>query len=339
VSGDGEMTGLEDRADAAAIRSGLSGVVRIDDPTGRTFERAYGLADRAHGVANTPDTRIAIASGSKGFTALAVITLIEEGALALGTPAREVLGADLPSIADDVTVEHLLSHRSGIGDYLDESELEVTDHSFSVGAHLLESTEAFVPLLDGHPTVFPAGERFAYNNGAFVVLALIAERVSGRSYHDLVRERVCRPAGMTRTEFLRMDELPGDAALGYLFADGLRTNVLHMPVLATGDGGIFTTAADVRAFWTALFAGRIVPETWVEEMRRPRATDPEDGRRYGLGLWLAATGDTVMLNGYDAGASFWSAHDPVRGETRTVLSNASGGAWPVVEVLDDQTSS
>lgn len=327
------MASLEGTVDAAATETGFSGVICIDAPDGGSFARAYGFADRAHRIANTPETRIAIASGSKGFTALAVVSLIEDGVLALGTTARSVLGGDLPLIADNVTVEHLLSHRSGIGDYLDESELEVTDHAMPVPVHQLDTTEAFLSVLDGHPTAFPSGERFEYNNGAFVVLALIAERLSGTPYHDLVRERVCAPAEMRDTDFLRMDELPGDAALGYLFDEGLRTNVLHMPVLATGDGGIFTTAADVRAFWTALFAGRIVSERWLREMLRPRGTDPDDSRRYGLGLWLHPTGDVVILNGFDAGASFWTAHDPTTGETRTVMSNTTEGAWPIVEVL------
>ncbi len=117
--------------------------------------------------------------------------------------------------------------------------------------------------------MFPAGERFAYNNGGYVVLALIAERASGVDYHDLVRTLVCEPAGMVDTGFLRSDELPGRAALGYLTADGLRTNVFHLPVLGTGDGGAYTTAADLSAFWDALFAGRIVPPERVAEMIAP----------------------------------------------------------------------
>ena len=78
-----------------------------------------------------------------------------------------------------------------------------------VSVHRLATTDDFLPILDGYPTKFPAGERFSYCNGAFVVLALIAERVAGRSYHDLVREVVCSPAGMSDTDFLRSDALPG----------------------------------------------------------------------------------------------------------------------------------
>jgi CubicO group peptidase (beta-lactamase class C family) len=80
--------------------------------------------------------------------------------------------------------------------------------------HELESTEQYLVVLDGHPTAFPPGERFAYCNGGFVILALIAERTSKTPVHELVRQRVCEPAGMSDTGFLRTDELPGRAAMG-----------------------------------------------------------------------------------------------------------------------------
>src|SRR4029077_19541711 len=98
----------------------FSGVVRVDFAGTTVLESAHGLADRAHGVAMTPGTRIAVASGGKCFTALTVMSLVEQGVLALDTTARSMLGTDLPLIDDAVTVEQLLAHRSGIGDYLDE---------------------------------------------------------------------------------------------------------------------------------------------------------------------------------------------------------------------------
>lgn len=313
--------------DKIAQDTGFSGVVQIDHAGEIEFAKAYGLANRAYGVPNTVDTRFGIASGGKGFTALTVLSLIREGALTLDTTARSLLGDDLPLLADDVTVEHLLTHTSGIGDYLDEEgDWQVDD--YVIGAvHALTTTEAFLPLLDGHPTKFKAGERFGYCNGGYVVLALLTERATGQGYHDLVRDRVLRPADLTRTDFLRSDELPADVAVGYL--EGLdRSNVFHLPVLATGDGGIHTTAGDMSKFWRALFAG-----DHAEEVTRPRHDVPEESLRYGLGFWLHETTDTVILAGYDAGESFKSTHDPHTGTTITVLSNTSPGAWPIARAL------
>ncbi|QNN53993.1 serine hydrolase domain-containing protein [Nocardioides mesophilus] len=331
------MQSLQDAVDEAAERTGFSGVVRVDRARRTELCTAYGLADRAHEIPNTVETLFGTASGAKTLTALAVMRLVERGTLSLGTTARSLLGEDLPLVADDVTVEHLLAHRSGIGDYFDEdAAADIRDYVMPVPVHRLATTEDYLPVLDGHPTVFPAGEGFAYNNAGYVLLALIAERATGVAFPDLVRTLVCEPAGMSDTAFLRSDELPGRAARGYLSSTGLRTNVLHLPVRGSGDGGIYSTAADLSAFWDALLAGRIVSPERLAEMVRPRTDWPEESRRYGLGFHLHATGDAVWLEGYDAGVSFRSLHRPSTSVTYTVISNWSDGAWPIVRLLDER---
>jgi len=332
------MHRLEQEIDSIAAANGFSGVVRVDRGDGVEFSKAYGLAHRAHGIPNTADTRFAIASGGKGLTAVAVAGLIEDGSLDLSTTARSVLRQDLPLIADDVTVEQLLAHRSGIGDYLDEEAGHgVDDYVMPVPVHQLAKTQQYLAVLDGHETKFPPGERFSYCNGGYVVLALIAERASGVPFHELVRQRVCEPAGMHDTAFLRSDELPGRAALGYLAIDGLsRTNVFHLPVRGCGDGGIYSTVADISSFWSAFFAGRIVSTDWAAELVRARSDVPRQSMRYGLGFWLAQSG-VVLLEGSDAGVSFRSGHDALRGITHTMISNTSG-AWPVARLLAERFS-
>lgn len=334
------MHRLGQEVDSLARASGFSGVVRVDRGAEVELEDAYGFAHRAYEIPNRVDTQFAIASGTKGLTAVAVGSLIADGALDHATTARAVLGRDLPLIGDDVTVEHLLSHRSGIGDYLDEeSDLDVADYLMPVPVHELATTEQYLAVLAGHETKFPPGERFAYCNGGYVVLALIAERTSGVPFHELVRRRVCEPAGMEDSEFLRSDELPGRAAVGYLTIDGgWRTNVFHLPVRGSGDGGIYSTVADFNSFWRALFAGQIVSAGWVAELVRPRSDVPGTSRRYGLGFWLDESSDVVILEGSDAGVSFRSVHDPGRRITYTVISNTSDGAWPIARLLAERLS-
>jgi CubicO group peptidase (beta-lactamase class C family) len=329
------MAQLLDPITALAAETSFSGVVRVDQDGEMLLAAAFGLADRGRELPNTVDMRLALASGAKGFTALAVMSLMEDGTLSRDTTARTFLGDDLPLIDDAVTVEQLLAHRSGIGDYLDEDTMtDVTTRVMPVPVLRLEATEDYLPLLDGHAQVSAPGERFAYNNGGFVVLALIAERASGKPFHRLVHERVCEPAGMGDTAYLRSDELPGNAALGYLWTDRPRTNVFHLPVLGTGDGGIYSTAADLARFWEALVAGRIVSSGTVAEMVRPRSDWPQEERRYGLGFHLHATTDVVWIEGYDSGVSFTSTYEPHRRITATAISNTSEGVWPMVELLD-----
>lgn len=316
-----------------AAETKFSGAIRVDTDGEPILELAFGMRNRAYEIPNTIDTQFAMASGCKGFTARAIISLIEDGILAMGTTARSILGSDLPMIAEEVTVEHLLAHRSGIGDYLDEdSDWEITDYVMGA-VHTYTSTEAFLDVLDGHPMLFTPGERFKYCNGGYMVLALIAERASEVPFHRLIQERVTGPGGMGDTSYLRSDELPARAAIGYFDADGLRTNILHLPVLGNGDGGAYTTTADMHRFWYGLFEGKIVPMARVEEMVSPRSHDPAEKMRYGLGFWLDETTDTVLLAGYDAGVSFSTAHDPGGAFTYTVLSNTNDGAWPMARAL------
>lgn len=329
------MDEIIEQIDGLARTTGFSGVVRVDGGGAEIFARAYGYADRAHCVDNTVDTQFGIASGTKGFTALTVVGLIDRGMLELSTTARSLLGPDLPLIGDDVTVEHLLSHRSGIGDYLDEDTLgDAADYVLTVPVHQLATIESCVRVLDGFPSKFTAGTKFSYCNGGYVVLSLLAERAAGTPSAELVDRHVCRPAGLASTAFLRSDELPGRAATGYLGIETDRTNVLHLPVVGSGDGGIYSTVADIHALWTALFAGRIVSPDWVIEMIRPRSEVAEESSRYGMGFWLHASSDTVMLTGGDAGVSFRSSHSPSRQITSTVVSNTTRGAWPIALHLE-----
>lgn len=320
---------LDERAQADA----MSGVISVDVDGDVVFARAYGLADRAHGIPNTVDTRFAMASASKGYTALAVMALVEDGTLGLDTSVRELLGDDLPLIDAGVTVEHLLTHTSGIGDYLDEeADWEVDDYVLPLPVHEFVETEAFVPAVDGYPQSFPPGEGFVYNNGGYIVLAIVAERASGTAYHDLVAQRVFAPAQLTATDFLRLDELPGDTAIGYLYEDpaSLRSNVLHLPVRGNGDGGAFTTAPDLSRFWRAFADGRIVGQATVAEMTRPRNVDEGEGLRCGAGVFLDLDGPGMVLEGYDAGCSIRTRFDPTTRTTVTVVSNTSEGVWGVV---------
>jgi len=319
--------------DELAAATGFSGVVRIDRGGEIELEAAYGLADRAHGVRNTIDTQFAVASATKGLTALAIVSLVVDGALELSMRARSWLGDDLPLIDDAVTIQHLLAHRAGISDYVDEDDdLDPLAYLMPVPVHELATTEDYLRVLDGHPAKFEPGARFSYGNSGYVVLALIAERAAGVRFHELVGQRVCEPAGMRNAAFLRSDELPGRAAVGYLDADGPRTNVFHLPVRGSGDGGVYTTVADVSALWQAFFDGRIVPADWVVEMVRPRSATADGRRRYGLGFWLAGEGDAVSLTGADAGVSFRSVHDPARELTHTTISNTTD-TWQVSRLL------
>ena len=316
---------------SAAELAGFSGVLRVDIGGHALYESAHGLADHAHHVPNTRETRFAVASGLKGYTATLTMVLVERGELSLTMTTRSLLGSDLPLINDDVTIEHLLTHRSGIGDYLDESQIDsINDNAMRLPPHLVDSPSATIALLDKLPMTDRPGTRFKYNNGGYALLALLAERATGTSFYDLLERLISQPARQQSTEVLRLDELPGDAAIGYLHRDGLRVNTLHVPVRGIGDGGLYTTTEDMTRYWHALFAGEIVSPTTLTRMTTPHG-HTAGGTPYGLGLWLNPNTDAVDLEGYDAGISFKSVHQPSRHLTWTLISNWSDGAWPFAD--------
>jgi CubicO group peptidase (beta-lactamase class C family) len=330
------MEAIGEALERIAGETQFSGVVRVDWGADTLVANAYGLANRAAGIPNSVDTVFGLASGAKGFTALTVMRLIEMGVLDLSTTARSLLGSDLPLVDDAVTVEHLLSHRSGIGDYLDESAGgEITDYAMTLPVHVLATAESYLPMLDGHATKCAPDAEFSYCNGGYVILALLAERATGASFFDLVDQHVCGPAGLVATAFLRSDELPTNAAVGYLSADAPRSNILHLPVRGSGDGGIFSSVADVHALWRAVFAGEVVSLDSLQAMVRPRSATPSGKNRYGMGFWLHGSTDGVNLEGYDAGVSFRTVHQPSTGITHTVVANSSEGAWPIARHLDE----
>jgi CubicO group peptidase (beta-lactamase class C family) len=325
----------QDELESLADEGGFSGVVAVSRDGDRLVSFARGLADRANGRPITLGTRFGLASVAKGLTALTVASLVESGEMTFETTLRRLRSDVLPLVDPGVTIEHLLAHTSGVGDYFDEETLGDTDeYVLTIPVHRLATPEDYIAAIDGFPQRTPPGERFAYNNGGYVMLAVAIEAATGRSYHDLVKERVLDPAGMADTAFVRSDDLPADAALGYL-EDG-RTNILHLPVRGVGDGGVYSTVADLETLWAALFAGRIVTLPMVERLIEPRGDDPDEGRRYGMGFWLRPERTIVMLEGMDAGVSCRTACDRTSGLTYTVISNTSSGAWPLVAWLDER---
>ncbi len=326
------LSEVADEVSRLAEEVNFSGVVRLEHHGETVAEFARGYSRRADQIDNRLDTRFATASATKGLTALTIASLVESGELSLDALVGELAGGDvLPLVDRRVTVAHLLSHTSGVGDYLDEETLgDDDDHILEVSAHLLERPSDYLQFVSRPPQVFEPGDRFAYNNGAFVMLSIIIERLTG-SFHETVAERVLGPAGITEGGFFRSDDLPANTALGYL-KNG-KTNVFHLPVIGAGDGGIYLTLNDVSALWRNFFSGEIVSNSMVERMTTAVHMG-ENGVGYGLGFWLHHNGDSVALEGADAGVSFRSLTRRSTGTGYTVISNTTTDAWPLIKYLD-----
>ena len=193
-------------AEALVADQGFSGSVLVTRGEHVLLEFCGGLADRASGTAVHPGTRFELASLSKTYTAAAVLSCVRDGLLAVGDRVVDVLPAERrPRTLDPaVTVHHLLTHTSGIGDYAEEDE-DVA--RLRRGLRVAVGGPADVP--DGAARRLPAartptcapivapGARFHYCNGGYVLLGAVLEEVTGAPFADAVSERVFGPAGMT----------------------------------------------------------------------------------------------------------------------------------------------
>ena len=206
-----------------------------------------------------------------------------------------------------------------------------------VPVHELATTEQYLAVLDGHPTKFAPGERFSYCNGGFVVLALIAERASGVAVPRARAARVCAPAGMDDTEFLRSDELPGRAARRL---PRRRRRLAHQRVPPAGARQrrrrhLLDRRRHQRVLERALRRPDRAARAGSPRWSRPRSDVPTESKRYGLGFWLHESRDVVDARGLRRGRVVSAARTTRGTVTHTVISNTSDGAWPIARALDE----
>jgi len=318
---------LAARLESAIAPGEFSGVVHVTAADELVFAAGYGLADRERGTANTVDTRFGTASATKLVTALGVGVLVDDGLLTLSTRLTDVLSVPLPGMDPAVTIGQLLSHTSGVFDYLDEDLIaDIDQFQLPIPPAALLRPSDYLPMLIG-PQKFPPGARFSYSNGGYVLLGLLIEELTG-SFHDHLERRVLRPCGMDRSGFFRFDELPPGTAIGYLDNGG--TNAATLPIVGGPDGGMFATAADLQRLWRGFLAGEVISAALITAYTTAVARYREN-ISYGHGLWLRDNGDrppVLFIEGYDAGVSIRSSvHPPMT--VVTVVSNSTKGAWPV----------
>jgi len=278
-----------------AIDALLRPLVRNDTPgaviginlQGRPLYRgAFGLASIEHGVANTPRTRMRIASTSKQFTALAIMLLAEDGKLSIDDPVQQHL-PELPRLAaSGPTLRQLMNHTSG---WRGHDEMWAIANGFTLqpqGTSL--AMMARQSELNSEP-----GKRMIYSNGTYHMLALIVERLSGSSFGDFLKTRVFQPLGMFDTESVAsdLDVRPGLATL-YIRAPGSASGYGSgwrrglYPAEIEGGGSLVSTLDDMLRWLAHLrSADKIVgsPDTWAQMLASTTLASGEV-TPYGFGL-------------------------------------------------------
>jgi CubicO group peptidase (beta-lactamase class C family) len=249
----GDFLREEERADR------FSGAVVIEQGGVVVFAGAYGHAHLGHRVANDGDTRFNTASITKMFTTVAVLQLVERGVLSLDARLSELLPDVTIGKSDRITLHHLLSHQSGLGDYWNERCRDRRS--------VLRTTSEYLALVDGEQPTFEPGTATAYGNSGFVLLGGIIESVSGVDYYDYVRENVCRKAGMARAGHIELDSTE-DFAHGYTYVeweggahlDRRTDNIFQYPVRGSAATALYSSAVELIQFGVALRTNQLIAQ-------------------------------------------------------------------------------
>lgn len=336
---------VEGEVAALAAQDRFSGSVLVTQGEVTLLECGAGMADRASGIPVTPRTRFATASLSKMFTAAAVLSCVRDGVLQVDDRVVDLLPAERrPRTMDEsVSVHHLLTHTSGIGDYAEEDE-ELPGYVEDYGSlwvrwpvQSMERPDDFLPLYADAVPVAPPGEAFHYSNAGYVLLGAVLEQVAELPVVDVVAERVLEPAGMSSSGYFRSDEVRPDVAVGYLphTDPGVpwRTNIFSVPVVGGGDGGAHVTARDVDRFLRVVASGDLLGPELTARMLTRHAPVAE-GFDMGYGVVIRPDGGFTK-DGGDPGVETIARHTPADDLSMVVLCNREGTLGPVWELLGD----
>ena len=305
----------------------FSGIISMVDNSGIQFEKVQGYRNRAEKLPNNRDTAFATASGTKLFTAAAVCKLIDQSKLSIDSKICDILQYDLKSIDRETTILNLLTHTSGIAGCFDYDTAEEADEYYRKHpSHLMLKNEDYLPLFIDEPAEFRRGERMGYSNSNFILLALVIEAITKTEFADFIKENIFDPLGMERTGFYALNDLPANTAIGYYYDQRktqLFANYYCIPIIGAGDGGIYTTADDLKLFWQGLFGCKLFSKDTLEQMIAPRFADIEG--HIGLGVFVSEeNGERYYWHdGYDNGVNFGTAYFPKSQGVLVIMANVN----------------
>lgn len=303
---------LPSDADEAAVRAALtsyfdqlgadglfSGTALVAKDGKIIFETAQGLASQRFGVPNHLGTRFNLGSINKSFTKIAIGQLLAAGKLALSDTLADHL-PDYPNreVARQITLEQLLDHSSGLGDFF-------TERFARSSRALYRSPRDYFPAFADEPLLFAPGSKRRYSNAGYVVLGAVIEAVSGQPYDAYIAEHVFAPAGMTDAGLWALDEPVPDIAIGYTVQDidgtnpqgALRNNTFVLPIKGSPAGSAYATARDLLHFDRALRAGRLLPAGYTEWFfgEEPAPDAPATSFDQGIGIAGGAPGVSAVM--------------------------------------------
>ncbi len=285
--------------------------------------RGYGRANEELNVPAMPETVYQIQSMTKSFTATAVMMLVEEGKIRLDDPVSRYLEGT-PESWRSITVRHLLTHTSGIKDFINEP---------TASLRLDVREEEVLRTTAPRPLNFPPGERYAYSNTNYHLLGMILHKLTGLPYGEVLRRRILEPLGMRDTRVISLAEVVPNRASGYLWQDGRLRNgeYIAASILGYAGGGLRSTVLDLARWDAALGTERLLKRSSLEQMWTPATLNDGSKSGYGFGWAVGELRGHRYVNhagGHMTGFTTIMIRYPDDGLTVIVLTNQSGTSSP-----------
>ncbi|MFH8383000.1 serine hydrolase domain-containing protein [Kitasatospora sp. NPDC018058] len=255
-----------------------------------TWRGAAGTADLDTGRPARADGRFRIASVTKTFVSTVTLQLVGEGRIELDDPIEHYLPGTVPN-GDHITVRQLLNHTSGLHNYLDDPHVRSTTEAgnrefLATGRWIAYTPEQLLAIGTAMPPYFAPGQDWHYSNTNYVVIGMLIEQVTGRSWREEVTDRIIRPLGLRHTSLPDSSTaIPGPHAHGYFkFPEGPGDVTRLSPTIADAAGAGISTTDDLNRFHEALFGGRLLAPAQLAEMTTTVPVPGGNGGEYGLGV-------------------------------------------------------
>lgn len=269
----------------------FNGAILITQNGKILVSKGYGMSNVEHDIPNTPQTRFRIGSLTKQFTAMAIMILQERGKLNVRDSICDYL-PDCPKIWQPITIHHLLTHTSGIPDYVNVWGYEKVLASSSPETDVSEIAKKL-------PLEFNPGVRFGYSSIGYVLLGFVIEKSSGKSYESFLRENIFDPLKMVNTGCDNNKSILKHRAAGYSLQ---RNNLINAPYvdmsLPFAAGGLYSTVEDLRLWDESLYSERLVGKKSLDAMFTPYAAEHGYGWQVTKYLNRKFIGHGGWINGF-----------------------------------------
>ena len=306
---------------APYYKAGEPGATLIVTRDGKTLLRkAYGMADVAKGVRMQPGATMRLGSITKQFTSTAILMLADEGKLVVSDPITKFL-PDYPTHGKNITIEHLLTHTSGIVSYTGKPNFEAQSQRDLTVAQMIDTFK-------DDPLEFEPGSRYAYNNSGYFLLGAIIEKVSGQTYASFVEQRIFAPLGMHHSAYEGLERQLSQRAAGHSKEKGNFEPSAPLSMSQPYAAGSLVSSVDDLARWdAAVSSGKLLkPASWALAFKPYTLADGKSTNYgYGWGVGKLRGAKMISHGGGINGFSTYALRIPEKNVYVALLSNADGG--------------